>query len=60
VSKRWRTVQFWVCLVMALVNLAMFFVSSQLHNASLMKLNVVTIACCLVGAFVNWYQDKSE
>jgi len=45
---------------MALVNLAMFFVSSQLHNASLMKLNVVTIACCLVGAFVNWYQDKSE
>lgn len=53
----YRTASFLFCIAMVFVNLALFWVSSVLHNEPLMKLNLTTMALCMVGAGTHWYLD---
>lgn len=54
----YRTISFWACIVMALINLVLLSIARQLHSLELQKLALVTMAACAVGAASHWYLDR--
>lgn len=53
-----RTIAFWVCVVLTLTNLFLFFVSKALNDQEGMKLNLLSMTVCALGASLHWHADR--
>ena len=53
-----RTISFWACVVMAVVNVGIFSLARHLGNRPLQELALLTLAVCVVGAGSHWYVER--